>query len=622
MQGVLGDFLLAFGVRDAARASVRLADPAAWPPSADVQQAIRHAAPSNGVLAWFRGDVHFACDGDVGGLGMALDPPSHRDADPNRAASTLATWIQGRRLAPPTIPGRFAFVAWEPAPSAPGGMRLLACTDAFRTCPIYVASHAQGIVLASDLRLILRAGFADARVSLRSIYHYLNFSYVPAPVSAIEAVTKLPAAYTLQWQTGSGAPTCTPWWDATYPADHGGDETARVAALRDRMIDTVKRYGAPEATGWGTFLSGGTDSSSIASILAKDRAEPVHSFSIGFDEAGYDELGFSQIAADAFGLVAHQRRVGENDAVALIPRLVQAYDEPFGNSSAIPTFFCAELAAREGVAMLVAGDGGDEIFGGNERYRKDRIFEGFHRLPSPLRGAGGLLARSLGGVDTRFANRIKNFVRRGSLPNPDRFYTDDSFASDHFETLLSEHFRSQVQPNDSLEVQRTIFQATQADADLHRLMYLDLKMTIAENDVVKVVRAARLAGVQVAFPYLDRDLIDFTGRLPADDKVRGLNKRHLFKLATQEILPEAIRQKKKQGFGLPVSVWMRRPGPMQSMVHDIVLSQRAIERGYFQPGHVRALLERHERGAWDHASEIYLLLMLELWHREYVDNRS
>jgi asparagine synthase (glutamine-hydrolysing) len=150
-------------------------------------------------------------------------------------------------------------------------------------------------------------------------------------------------------------------------------------------------------------------------------------------------------------------------------------------------------------------------------------------------------------------------------------------------------------------------------------MYLDLKMTIADNDVVKVVRAAKLAGVQVVFPYLDRSLIDYTGRLPASDKVRGLQKRYLFKMATQSILPEEIRKKKKQGFGLPVSVWLRRSGVFHQMVHDIVLSPQAIGRGYCQSGFVRQLIERHERGAWDHASEIYMLLMLELWHREYID---
>jgi asparagine synthase (glutamine-hydrolysing) len=168
-------------------------------------------------------------------------------------------------------------------------------------------------------------------------------------------------------------------------------------------------------------------------------------------------------------------------------------------------------------------------------------------------------------------------------------------------------------------VQRRIYAEAQADCTLHRLMYLDLKMTIADNDIVKVVRAARMAGVDVVFPYLDRRLVDFTGRLPGTDKVRGASKRHLFKLATDDILPEAIRKKKKQGFGLPVSVWLRRGGRYHDLVHDVVLSPRSVSRDLFDPAFVRRLIERHERGAWDHASEIHMLLMLELWHREHVD---
>lgn len=611
MSGVLGDFLVLVGVPDNGLPG-RLADVRLWPPGRGESLPIVHERPAPGVAVWHRGDVRMAGNADAGGLGMALDPPSWPGADPDRARATLTQWADGRRWAPADLRGRFVYVCWQAAPR-----RVLACTDAFRTCPIYYAQTAGGIAIASDLRLLLRAGVVPPQVSPRAVYHYLNFSYVPAPASAIEGVAKLPPGQTLEWNDGQLV--LRRYWDAVYPTDVDAPEAARAEALRDRMVDSVRRYAVPSPDGWGTFLSGGTDSSSIASILSQGRETPVRSFSIGFDEDGYDELGYSRIASETFGLIAHERRVGEAESVDLIPRLVGAYDEPFGNSSAIPTHFCAELAAQHGVSLLIAGDGGDEIFGGNERYRKDVIFERYHRLPGAVRALGSLAAWGLKPVDSRFANRVKNFIHRGSLPNPDRFYSDDSFASDHFETLLAGDFRRQVGRDDSLDVQREVFGAAQAHDDLHRLMYLDLKMTIADNDVVKVVRASRLAGVQVAFPYLDRDLIDYTGRLPASDKVRGLEKRHLFKLATQQILPEAIRKKKKQGFGLPVSVWMRRPGRMHQLIHDVVLSPNAVARGYFEPGYVRRLIDRHERGAWDHACEIYLLLMLELWHREVVD---
>jgi asparagine synthase (glutamine-hydrolysing) len=458
------------------------------------------------------------------------------------------------------------------------------------------------------------------RVAPAAVYQYLNFSYVPAPLTALQGISKLPAGHRLDMQRGDVA--IRRYWDARYPADLDRPEPERVHQLQRCLVDTVLDYRCGDAHGWGTFLSGGTDSSSISGLLAKVHPTPVQSFSIGFDEDGYDELGYSRIASSHYKLDAHEYRVSENDSVAVIPRLANAFDEPFGNASAIPTYYCADLAAQNGVSLMIAGDGGDEIFGGNERYRKDRIFDWYHRAPRAVRALGASIVGGLNGHDWRLANRIKNFVHRASLPNPDRFYSDDSFASDHFDELLGDEFRAAVGRDDALDVQRRIYAMADADCDLHRLMYLDLQMTIADNDAVKVVRAAKLAGVQVAFPYLDRRLVDFAGRLPREDKVRGLNKRHLFKLATQDLLPEAIRNKKKQGFGLPISVWLRRDGAYRELAHDVVCSHRARQRGYFRPDFVQRLIERHQRGAWDHAAEIHQLLMLELWHRQFVDSHA
>ena len=612
MTASLGDFLVFVGAQPP-ESLARLGDASLWPPLPLADGRVQQAAPADGVRVWWRGAVRIDT-GARGGLGLAIEPLRglSRQAAGDPRDAVLAAWRAESRFDPAAAEGRFSYVMWDGA-----AQRALACTDRFRTCSIFHAQTPGGLVIASDLRLILRAGLVPARPSLHAIYQYLNFSYVPAPISAIDAVAKLPAGHCLE---ARGARVeLRRYWDATYPADLAGDEAQRVAQLRETIIGTVQSYRCGDEGGWGTFLSGGTDSSSISGILSRAHPTPVNSFSIGFEEEGYDELTYSRIASDSFGLTAHEYRVNENDTVDAIPNLALAYDEPFGNSSAIPTFYCAQLGARHGVTMMVAGDGGDEIYGGNERYRKDAIFEMFHQAPAPAQWLGRALAAGLKGVDSRFANRIKNFVHRGGLPNPDRFYSDDSFASDHFDELLGEGFRREVGRDEALEVQRRIYAEAQADCTLHRLMYLDLKMTIADNDIVKVVRAARLAGVDVVFPYLDRRLVDFTGRLPGTDKVRGASKRHLFKLATDDILPEAIRKKKKQGFGLPVSVWLRRGGRYHDLVHDVVLSPRCVSRGLFDPAFVRHLIERHERGAWDHASEIHMLLMLELWHREYVD---
>lgn len=614
MSGILGDFLVIAGSGEVLGAEA-LRNPASWPPLKH-PAAINHWTVGDRLQVWARGDTRvFAEQGLAGGLGLALEPlrgHSRADAaDPRDAA--MRAWREQGQIDLRTFFGRYAYVLWDAE-----GQRLRACTDTFRTCPIYYAAIPGGLLLASDLRLILRSGLIKPRVSRQAIYQYLNFSYIPAPLTPVEGVHKLPSGHWLDWQ--NGALHLAPHWDARYPEDNTAAESERVRELRQTIEQTVTDYLCGDATGWGTFLSGGNDSSTVSGLLSKASAAPVNSFSIGFAEEGYDELPYARIASDYFGLQAHEYRVSEDDTMRAIDDLVRAYDEPFGNSSAIPTFYCTDLAARNEVSLMIAGDGGDEIYGGNERYKKDQIFTLFHRSPAPLRAVARGVARFLGPIDSRWANKIKNFVERGSLPNPDRFYSDDAFASKYFSELLSPDFQSAVGIDDALDVQRKIFHQAQATAELNRLLYLDLKLTIAENDLVKVTRAAKVCGVQVMFPFIDSRLIECTGRLPAADKVRGLKKRYLFKLATNDLLPEGIKKKKKHGFGLPTSVWLRRGGAYADRMTGIVLSERALARGYFNRDFIATLVDRHRRGAWDHAADIHQLAMLELWHREYLDS--
>lgn len=617
MNGVLGDFLVLLTHDGPAPRLAHMDDARHWPALREAQ-APRFHAPRPGVHVWTRGDTRLALGADgAGGLGLALGPArgGPRATAGASADEVLQGWLREGGLDAEALQGRFSYVLWP----ADGRGTVLACTDAFRTCPIYHASTPQGLVLASDLRLILRSGLVQPRMSTAAMYQYLNFSYVPAPLSAAEGVAKLEAG-TLLSARGNHV-ELRRYWDARYPEDLREPETERVRQLHDTIVRTVESYRCSDHGGWGTFLSGGTDSSSISGILARAHDAPVHSFSIGFAEEGYDELPYARIASKAFGLQAHEFRVGEADAVSGLLRLLEAYDEPFGNSSSIPTLFCAELAASSGVDLMIAGDGGDEIFGGNERYRKDRIFSAYHHAPVPLRLLGSALAAGAGLLRSRGANRVRNFVQRANLPNPDRFYNDDAFASKYFTQLLSPQMRSSVGADDALDVLRRIYRQCDAPSEIHRLMYLDLRMTIAENDLVKVTRAAKLAGVNTLFPYLDRQLLDFTGRLPGHDMVRGLHKRHLFKLATQDILPEEIRSKKKQGFGLPTSVWLRRGGAYAELVLDTVLSARAMARGHFEPAFIRELVDRHRKGLWDHAADLHMLAMLELWQQGHVDAR-
>ncbi|UXI66336.1 asparagine synthetase B family protein [Tahibacter amnicola] len=509
--------------------------------------------------------------------------------------------------------GRFCFVRVDLRSG-----EWIAVTDHFGTLPLYYTEYEDQFLIGNRLAPLLRAPWCQRRADASAIFHYLNFACIPAPLTVVPEVKRLPPGSL--WRRGSQAGRVETWWQPRYAEDLDGTPAALAGQLRERIVATVQRYRPGSDTNWGAFLSGGTDSSSVVSILAQQAPrDTVHSYSIGFAEPGYDELGFARIAAGACGARGHFGSVDEVETLSVLPRLTELFDQPFGNASAVPTLACAGMAAEDGRNVLLAGDGGDEIFGGNERYAKDQIMHAFYRLPRPIKALGRWIGRGLGGGRVRLFNRIDNFARRASLPNPDRFYMDDAFASEHFDHFLSPALRTSLTPSLSLAFMRELYAGCDARAELHRLMALDLNMAIAQNDLVKVDGACRHVGVGARFPFLDPDLVNYTGRLKAHWKVRRLDKRHLFKQAMEPILPPAILRKPKQGFGLPISVWIAERPAFREWMRDLLLSQRSRERGWFEPDFVQRLFDRHVAGEWDFSASLWQLAVLELWMRQHLD---
>lgn len=551
--------------------------------------------------AW--GNARHLVGGEVEVLGL-FDLVEGRPEDLLDADGDFPAWNRWR--------GRWCFVRRE----GPGG-RWLAVTDHFGSLPLFHTAYGDRLVVGSQLAPLLALPWCERRVDAEAVFHFLNFGCIPAPFTIAEEIRAL----------GPGEQLCAHegfievrrWWQPVYGEDLDGDPATLAGVLRERMEDTVERYRPRGEARWGCFLSGGTDSSSIVGLLSRQSEAPVDAFSIGFAEAGYDELAFAGIAADAFGANSHRGSIDETETLDVLQRLCELFDQPFGNASAVPTRACAGMAAGRDCSILLAGDGGDEIFGGNERYAKDRWMQAFHALPSPVRAVANGVGRAVSGGRVRLLNRVGNFTRRASLPNPDRFYTDDAFASEHFEAMMGPALASALSPDLSLAFMRQLYDQGQAGEALHRLMALDLEMAIARNDLVKVDGACRHAGISARFPYLDPDLVAFTGRLGARMKLRGMDKRHLFKRAVADLLPRAIIEKPKQGFGLPIAVWIRRNAAFRNWMRAILLDARSVQRGWFQPGFVRDLFERHVAGAWDYSAVLWQLTVLELWTRRNLD---
>jgi len=529
--------------------------------------------------------------------------------DDGSLLSTLYT-LDGPRVVR-RLRGGFAFALRDEQQQT-----LILGVDQFGIRRLYYTLTPKGIAFASCPSAVATAPRFERRVDLAAVFEYLNFGYVPSPRCIYARVHRLPPGHLLVVRNGNA--TLQRYFDITY-SEQAAAQREVATALYHLMEEAVGKalHGIPPKE-VGAFLSGGTDSSAIVGLMGRF-VDRVNAFSVGFCEKQYDELDYAEISARHFGAAHYTRIVTAENTLEWLPRLVEGYDEPFGNNSAIGSFFCAQLAYECGMAALLAGDGGDEIFGGNERYRRDRVFARYHRIPAALRATViEPILRDLGDHVPSIIDRARRYVRRANIPNPERFYPHEFLMAEESATLLDAEFRAAVDKDAPYAVLRGLWDRAPAAAELNRLLYLDLKLAIGDNDLLKVTRTAELAGVAVRFPLLDPPLVEFTATWPAEFKVRGLEKRYLFKQAFRTLLAPETLTKRKHGFGVPTSVWLKGHPEFRAMARDTLLSPRTQQRGYFQAGALERLFECHAKDATPYYGDmLWRVLMLELWHRRH-----
>lgn len=446
----------------------------------------------------------------------------------------------------------------------------------------------------------------------QALFDYLYFHVIPSPRTVFRGVHRLPAGHYAYFD-GSRV-TVAPYWK---PAFRPATGRADFAALKREFIDLLQQSTADALDGGkaACFLSGGTDSSSVAGMIARVAGKDTHAYSIGFEAEGYDEMAYARIAAKAYGVVHHEYYVTPEDLVASIPAVAAHYDQPFGNSSALPAYYCAKMARDDGVTRILAGDGGDELFGGNSRYAMQRVFGWYRQVPSPLRAvmepffALGPVAR------TPLLKKGTGYIRQATVPLPDRLQSYNLLDRLGPGSVFTADFLRQVNPAGPIEQQREIWRAADAADDLDRNLAFDWRYTLAENDLPKVCGTTGLAGLEVGFPMLDERLVDFSMRLPVDYKLKGLKLRWFFKEALRGFLPDEIITKKKHGFGLPFGVWAVRHQGLNALAQDSLRSLAG--RGVIRPDFVDSLLGSLTREHAGYYGEmVWILMMLEQWIRQ------
>jgi asparagine synthase (glutamine-hydrolysing) len=510
------------------------------------------------------------------------------------------------------VGGGFRMALWDAEKR-----KLLIAVDPFATRPLYYSCVNDVLVFAPRVSCFAGLPVISREIDLNVVYFYLNHSFIPAPFTIYRDIRRLQPGQFLRWQDGRSI--VRQYWDIQYDEDPNLSVETAADLIRSTVEQSVCFYIGAQACGTravGAFLSGGTDSSTLVGLMAKVTGERIKTFSVGFAEERYNEIEYARIAVSRYNAEAHEYFVSADEALKALPLIASQFDEPFGNSSAIPTYFCLRAAMDAGVKVMFAGDGGDELFGGNSRYADEKLFLPFDILPPQIQAVGKRMAKLIPEIYP--FGKIRRYIERAAEPIPSRFFHYQLYLTEHADDFFTDDFKSNIDRKFSLQMPQLHYQNAIAAAPLNRLLYMDLKMCIADNDLFKVNRMAEALGVTVCYPYLDRELAELTGRIPAGFKLKGFQKRYIFKKAFENLLPQEILRKKKHGFGLPVARWLRSHAGFRDLAHSLLLDNSTLQRDYFRRNALEDLLHRHDAEKSDfYGTFIWNAMMLELWHRNF-----
>jgi asparagine synthase (glutamine-hydrolysing) len=507
--------------------------------------------------------------------------------------------------------GMFAFAIWDAR-----DRKLFAARDRFGKKPFYYRVTEGRFSFASEIKGLLAERDPIPAIEPEAIHHFLSFDYVPGPRTAFKGILKLAAGHRLVYERGQIR--IEPYFTPQYtPRDAGLDAKDVEERLRALLGAAVERRLMGEVP-VGVFLSGGLDSSAIVALLAGQGHRELNTFSIRFADADYDEGPHARTVAHRFGTTHHEIDVTP-DLASELPRIVRQYDEPFGDSSSLPTYFLAR-EARRSITVALTGDGGDEAFAGYDRYLWMSAAKRYLQVPRLLRAAAARVVGALVPESLPFDHPIRQIARFAAL---DPASLEDQYCRWmlHFDSpgkkaLYTRGFDSAV-VEDSCTLMKTWFARAHAADLLGTELAVDAQSYLPDDLLVKTDISTMAHGLEARCPFLDQEVASFAAGLPSDFKLRGRTTKWILRRAFRGLLPDEILERPKRGFAMPVGRWLRQE--LRPLVQDLVLGRRAIERGYFEADALRRLVDQHESGGFGWQHHLWNLLVLEIWHREVID---
>jgi asparagine synthase (glutamine-hydrolysing) len=506
--------------------------------------------------------------------------------------------------------GMFAFGLWDEKRKS-----LLLARDRAGKKPLIYSCIADKMVFASELKAILASGMVEKQVNNFALDKYMHFGYIGGPETIYKNVFKLLPAHTLTWE--DGRIKVENYWELDFSRKiRISEKEAQDEVLR--LLEESVRLRLYSEVPLGAFLSGGIDSSTVVALMSRF-SRKINTFSIGFDEKDYDELGYARKIAERFS-TNHHEFIVKPKAMEVIPILVERYGEPYADSSCIPTYYVARKT-KEFVTVALNGDGGDELFGGYERYQAMLFSESYAKLPSVIRGSFEALLRLMPyPIEEKDPlGRAQRFFRVASQDRDERYIEWTSACGHSFiSELYSDGFKANVYGNGYSDNIHKYLGNTRIKGTLGRLLALDTATYLVDDLLVKVDIASMANSLEARSPFLDHKLMEFAASLPEEYKIKFFSKKHILKKAIRGILPDENIFRKKMGFGIPLGRWFRTE--LKGILCETLLSERSLKRGYFKPEAIRMAVQKHISGAADYSRQLWAIFMLELWHRRFIDH--
>lgn len=499
--------------------------------------------------------------------------------------------------------GMFAFALWDEK-----RRQLLLARDRLGIKPLFFGEFGGRLVFASELKALLQLPDVERELNWGALGHLFACLTTPREESIVAGVRKLLPGHTLSLRQGE-APQIRQYWDVAFESDHSLSEQDCVDGLRERLEESVRLRMIADVP-LGAFLSGGIDSSAVVATMARLSSRPVKTFSIGFPEQEYDEARHAREVAKAFG-TEHHELVLEPDVLDDIDDLAWYLDEPFGDSSAIPTYMVSKLAAEQ-VTVALSGDGGDELFAGYDKYVTEQ------RRRRQLRYVPDILRALMGAVGRRMPEGAKgrNFLRHMALDHSERYVQSNTLlGAEEQRSLLRGEVAEQVLAADPWRARVETLEGGRGDW-LSRIQYQDLKNYLPLDILTKVDRMSMANSLEARVPLLDHKLVEFAAAIPPQYRLRGGSTKHIFKQAMRGILPDGIIDRRKQGFALPLDRWFR--GELSTYVRDLLLSETSRARGIFDAAYIEKMLKIHDGGRSLYLP-LWTLISFELWCRTFLD---